>query len=213
MSNNAEKELRSFSGDADLHDWLIEHQFIGTSAVSHDIRLDQDWYRPGSESYIISFSINQRDTDGSESSNAFIGKACIKAPCTETMTEWVQRRKFLEGIGIHVPRLYAVSKASLIEERIEHTIEDAYTLGSPEAKADIARDLYNTYASLSSAGFMPRVMHDVRSRGNDAVIVDFGEDLGGIMRESGRSQEVYSAFGRHAVKATLGELSLTHLEF
>lgn len=212
MKNHAEQELRSLSAEANFQEWLTEHQFIDADATSFDIQLDQDWHRPGSESYIIAFSIIQEKKNAERSAKSFIGKACIKAPCSETMEEWIQRRKILEDLDIPTPRLHAASTASLIEERIEFTVEEAYRQGSSDVRGEIVRSLYGIYSSLLTAGFLPRVMHDMRSRGNDAVVIDFGEDLGGILREYQGIPGTYSAFGRNAVRATLGKSSLVYLD-
>jgi hypothetical protein len=40
------------------------------------------------------------------------------------------------------------------------------------------------YQKVIKAGFRPLNFSDVRSRGNDIVLVDFGEDLGGRLGDA-----------------------------
>ena len=95
------------------------------------------------------------------------------------MQEWLRRRTVLEESGISVPRLYAVGSATLIEEYIPFSLKDAFNAGNQSQKKNIAGSLLQTYKELATLGFRPRLMNDLRSRGDDVVLVDFGEDLGG----------------------------------
>lgn len=135
-----------------------------------------DWWKPGgSETYIATFSILQQDGVRHD----LIAKSCIKMCPKETMHEWLDRRSILTENGVLFPELYAVDGATLVEEYIPYSFKDAYNVADVSVKKELHYKYIDMYKKICGSGFKPASMHDVRSRGNDVVMIDVGEDLGG----------------------------------
>lgn len=135
-----------------------------------------NWWKPGgAETYIATFSISHQDG----SINDLIAKSCIKLCPKETMDEWIDRRNILSINGVHFPEIYTVDGATIVEEYIPYSFKDAYKSADQETKEVLRTNFIDTYKRIWGAGFSPVSMHDVRSRGDDVVMIDLGEDLGG----------------------------------
>lgn len=145
---------------------------LGVDSPS-DINILKDW-TPSGEVYSTEFTVNR---DGKD--EHLIAKACVKPLPTATVQEWIQRREEISGAGISVPELKNVSDATIIEEFIPYTFQEAYNLSDDSTKEKMKNLFFEAYQILISQGFLPTSLHDIRSRGSDLVIVDFGEDLGG----------------------------------
>lgn len=162
---------------------MSEH-FLGSSVLDQlgidsyeQIRIENPWYRGGAETYVTDFIIH--DAEGK--STHLIAKACIKFSPREAMAEWLDRRRLMESNGVNFPKLFAVDGATIVEEYIPHTFKEAYLLSEEESRQELRSGYIDAYKRICGAGFNPASLHDVRSRGNDVVVIDVGEDIGGHM--------------------------------
>jgi hypothetical protein len=171
----------SIQAEIDLHRgtisegaWLSSKGLIEAPSAPYEYELLNDWYMPGSESYILDFQISSLSK-----SKRVIAKACIKMFASETVREWTNRRLVIEQSGVAVPKLYSVAGPDYLEEHIPFTLKEVYQNTSDSQKNHLQREFFKTYQSIIELGFTPISLHDVRSRGEDVVLVDFGSDLGG----------------------------------
>ena len=134
-----------------------------------------EWWKPGgAETYTACFSLI--DNDGVH--RDLIAKACIKLCPRETTQEWLQRRAILSENGVHFPEIYAIEGATLVEEFIPYTFFEAYKTANQKQRSALEECFKNTYLKIIGAGFNPTSLHDLRSHGDDVVVIDVGEDLG-----------------------------------
>ena len=133
-----------------------------------------DWHRGGSETYLYEFEVR---TD--REPVHLVAKACVVSPASgplsEVFAEWLRRRRLLSEHGVEVPKLYTAHAATIVEEYIRFSFIEALALGE---RAQLLTQLGRTVGVLTNLGFPVLGLHDVRSRGEDVVWVDFGEDLG-----------------------------------
>jgi len=176
LPNNALKEIAHFSGDLGMNNWLYSVGLLQSEDADFTVNVHEDWQRLGAETYTMNFSV-----ESEAQTTSLIAKACIKIPPSSVMSEWVQRRQLLSAHDVPTPHLYAREGAVLIEEFIAHSFEQAYQ-SSDKNTQDMMRDrLMDLFCTLYVLGFRPNIgLSDLRSHGDDVVIVDFGEDLGGI---------------------------------
>lgn len=96
-----------------------------------------------------------------------------------TVDEWLTRRKLLDQAGIETPTLFGRNGATLLEEFIEHTlVERLAQIADSPACVELAAELGRSCRLVADLGFPCLSLHDLRSRGDDVVFVDFGQDLG-----------------------------------
>ncbi|MHA7820265.1 MAG: hypothetical protein ACX930_11520 [Erythrobacter sp.] len=151
-------------------------QQLGLNAVAAgELKVIKDWHRSGSETYSYVFgSVHEDDA------LAYRLKACVVTPgartINEVLSDWICRRLDLASSGMAVPALYASRDGVLLEEEIPFEASDALLSSS---RADFMASLIAGAKALWRNGFVPtNGFCDVRSRGADAVFVDFGADLG-----------------------------------
>lgn len=174
FTDSIKNELASHRGQVPENQWLAEKGIIETPDTPYSYNLMSDWHMPGSESYILDFEVLSR-----QRTERLIAKACIKSCATETVQEWHDRRQRIASAGIGVPKLYSTDRAVYIEEYIEMDMRAAHKCADPEVKSKLEDKFLDTYRKLGSLGFNVISLHDVRSHGDDIVLVDFGSDLGG----------------------------------
>jgi hypothetical protein len=138
---------------------------------------DGQWVRGGAESYIFRFQV-----DEDIAVKDVMIKACVAfgpgGRLSEILERWVQRRNLLRANGIATPQLYGYGHGVLIEEYVPHSLGEALCSASSNRK-ELLSGLAIYAAALSKLGFAPiGPFEDLRSRGRDVVVVDFGEDLG-----------------------------------
>ncbi len=137
------------------------------------------WYRGGAETYLFDFEL--RSESGTR---RFLLKACVAVGglrgTAEIVEEWVRRRAFLEHEGVAVPRSYGVHLSTILEEFIPLALREALVAaeGAPTARQSLLFELGRAAGILTRCGFPALQLNDLRSRGTDVVVVDFGEDLG-----------------------------------
>ena len=139
------------------------------------IEVNHPWYRGGAETYVSDFYLSRDNTR-----QHLIAKACIKFAPSETMAEWLERRKALSENGILLPELVVVDGATIVEEYIDFSFREAYESTSDvDVRAELHARYIDTFKRIVGAGFAPMSLSDVRSHGEDVVLIDVGEDIGG----------------------------------
>lgn len=134
-----------------------------------------DWERRGAETYSYIFDVV------SAARRRLILKACVALAVGRSIDtvveEWLRRRSLLESHKVATPKLFGHGQGTILEEFVFHDIDEVLrTSAEPEL---IASELGYLAAVLVSLGFHPiQPFHDLRSRGLDVVVIDFGEDLG-----------------------------------
>jgi len=137
-----------------------------------DIHLIQDWRRGGAETYVTVFEVGGRK---------LIAKACIKLPPGEVVREWLERRRIMSENGVVFPEVIAVDSATIIEEFIPLEFIQAYKFADEGEREQLENGFLCTYKRIYGSGFSPTSLHDLRSHGDDVVVVDVGEDIGGYV--------------------------------
>lgn len=145
--------------------------------------ISSKWERGGAETYLDRFQFLIRDQIPVD----ILIKACVTftpgADLDSILDEWVDRRRLLSENGVKTPRLYGSGYGVLIEEFVPYELRTVLTSGG-EKPAKVLDELARYAATLSRLGFSPvDPFKDLRSHGDDIVVVDFGRDLGppGIM--------------------------------
>lgn len=172
--NSASKEIALHRGDVPEHRWLVGNGFLRTDSVPYNIAPINDWSRPGAESCVMDFEVVTQDTRVHA-----IAKTCVKSAPVEVINSWMMRRKRLKFFGVSVPRLYSRQDTSYIEEYIDYDLKTAFTDATDHGRKKLVDQFVAMHQSIAQAGFMPISLHDIRSRGDDVVIIDYGSDLGG----------------------------------
>jgi hypothetical protein len=171
---NAEHENQSDSAKTFLGPNTLELLAVADSSA---ITIINPWRQGGAETYITDFEVDR----GQDIKEHLIAKACIKFGPREAMEEWLERRRIMQENGVIFPEISVIDGATIIEEFIPYTFGEAYK-EAPEDQRAILRERYiDTYKRICGAGFTPASLHDVRSHGDDVVVIDVGEDIGGHM--------------------------------
>lgn len=139
-------------------------------------------------------------------------KACVAyeggTSLPDIFATWLARRETVTRAGVSTPRLHAAGRALLVEEYVPLTLTEA--LSSGQHRPELMQAIGATVARLLNAGFVPLSVHDWRSRGQDVVLVDFGQDLGPPNRaqdsEAGLLSEVLDTIARQRIELTPAEV-------
>jgi hypothetical protein len=172
-----EKELLLASGEKEVKSALISLGIIpGDTSWCH-VRELGEWTRAGSETYTYEFIV-----ESDLATRHLIAKACVAlgpgSSVGEISREWLRRRKLLTDSGVNTPRLYSAVSATMIEEYIPFTLVDAYKMAASDVRVHVSSELGRILGIISRLAFLALSLHDLRSRGEDIVVIDFGEDLG-----------------------------------
>ena len=146
------------------------------------LRTVMDWHRSGAETYSYIFAI----LHSSNIERRYRLKACVSFGSNSTVEGilqlWILRRSVLAAEGVSVPKLIASGWGLILEEEIPLHVSKALQSVSSEK---VLAQLLNIAAAIARLRFLPvNGLADIRSRGNDAVYVDFGSDLGAPNRIS-----------------------------
>jgi hypothetical protein len=146
------------------------------------LRTVMDWHRSGAETYSYVFAI----LHNSNIERRYRFKACVSLGSYTTVEDilqlWILRRSLLAAEGVSVPKLIAIGSGLILEEEIPHHVSKVLQSVSSEK---VLAQLLNIAAAIARLRFLPvNGLADIRSRGNDAVYVDFGSDLGASNRIS-----------------------------
>lgn len=156
------------------------------TSLNYRLKLIRDWEPGGAETYICQFQIIEDNKE-----QDYILKACTKMSCGHVAKEWIDRRNLIKK-ELNTPKLFGCAKATFLEEYIPYTLFEVFHQSTKEKQQDFICQLANFCKSIDNWGFRPiALFHDLRSRGNDIVMIDFGEDLGGFSLEPTNNLELY----------------------
>ena len=177
-----EGELCRLANAPDLAVAFAKLGFAADGQELPQLRMVMDWHRSGAETYSYTFTT----LDSSNNERKYRLKACVSwGPNTTIETiikSWILRRSVLAAEGVSVPRLIASGSGLILEEEIPHHVSLALQSVSSER---VLAQLLNIAAAIARLRFLPvNGLEDIRSRGNDAVYIDFGSDLGSPNRIS-----------------------------
>lgn len=171
-----ESELIRLSGGASWSDALRKLRFDEFGRLQpYEVR---GWHRSGAESYLYLFDLR---LDGVARYHLAL-KACapsfsVATTIEETLERWTMRRLHLAGQGVQTPQLHHSGAGVILEEFIPYSITDL--VGTRGYRLDVLESVARYCAVLEKEGFnVVAPFHDLMSRGSDAVVVDFGSDLG-----------------------------------
>lgn len=180
MSWTIEAELCKTAGKDSAAE-AIEALGLTTSADRpYTVREISAWQRLGAETYLYDFEV----TSSAGASVRAVVKACIAPPSegglAATMQEWLRRRYLIEGAGPSLtPVLFGATAATVVEEWIPFGFFDRLRSASTSAdRMALLRSGGSAAAALGFLEFNPLSLGDMRTRGTDAVLIDFGFDLG-----------------------------------
>jgi hypothetical protein len=164
---------------ANAPDLAIAFAKLGFAADGRELprlRTVMDWHRSGAETYSYTFAI----LDSSNIERKYRLKACVSwgpnATIQGILQLWILRRSVLAAEGVSVPKLIASGSGLILEEEIPLHVSVALQSASAEK---VQAQLLNIAAAVARLRFLPvSGFADIRSRGDDAVYVDFGSDLG-----------------------------------
>lgn len=168
-------EITRASGQALFDDAIMLLDMAPDGTPPFRLEVERDWWASGSETYALVFAV----VDARGRSYRYIVKSfvTIGSPISERVDELVRRRQHVESLGVQVPRLLFRTGGDIYEEYIDKGIREAGEVSEATAR-ELFAALNSTIQLLEAAGYSPISLHDVRSRGTDCVLVDFGEDLG-----------------------------------
>jgi hypothetical protein len=177
-----EGELCRIANTSDVATAVTKLGFASDGQELPRLRTVMDWHRSGAETYSYTFSIS----DSSNIERRYRLKACVPWGPHSTIEGilqlWVQRRSMLAAEGVSVPKLIAVGSGLILEEEIPLHVSMALQSVSSER---VLAQILNIAVAIARLRFLPiNGLADVRSRGDDAVYVDFGSDLGSPNRVS-----------------------------
>ena len=177
-----EGELCRLANAPDLAIAFAKLGFVPSGQELPRLRTVMDWHRSGAETYSYTFAI----LDSSNIERRYRLKACVSwgpnATIEDIIELWILRRSLLAAEGVSVPRLIASGSGLILEEEIPHHVSMALQSVSSER---VLAQLLNIAAAIARLRFLPvNGLKDIRSRGNDAVYIDFGSDLGSPNRVS-----------------------------
>lgn len=171
-------ELQKLTGASSEAEALFELGIIPDIGISYKLRTDSNWQRGGAETYIYRFwvSVKQNIETG------YIIKACVSPNVflgiEGVIKEWLSRRELLSQNGVKVPKLFFAGQGVIIEEFIPWELRQ-YIKSNPDSLKILLPSIINYVETISQLGFAPiDCFTDLRTRGNDVVVIDFGEDMG-----------------------------------
>ncbi len=172
-----EKELCKLSGGISLQNALFNLGLINYEKEMFSIRRDTDWVRGGDETYIYRFWVQH----GNGKEDGYIIKACVALDLHSSINgilqKWVKRRNLLFRNGVATPKLIICGYGVIVEELIPYDLKSI--LLDTALRQGIFIELASTIGIVARLGFEPiTILHNLRSRGSDVVMVDFGQDLG-----------------------------------
>lgn len=178
MTWSLESELLTIAGQESVGASLAGLGLARTEQAHLVASSREGWVRSGAETYLYMFGVKDGD-----SFNTFALKACVAlgglAGVRSILSEWCRRRHHLDEMGVSTPTLFGVGQGVIIEEYIPHSFKSILNSTDESGVGDLLGTLSQLVSQLLDSGYLPVSLHDLRSRGDDAVVIDFGEDLGG----------------------------------
>lgn len=172
-----EKELCKLAGVEDFYDALRTLHIITEKCWPLNVVKSDSWERGSAETYIYKFWIQESE----KQLTGYVIKACVAfSPASSLeaiLNEWVERRRLVEANGVDTPRLYTYGHGVILEELIPHELKSRVIEASDPTV--LLKQVAVVVGTLLKLGFNSiNVLDDLRTRGTDVVMIDFGEDLG-----------------------------------
>ena len=176
---SVEKELMQLTLKPTAEEALWELGLLPSPQSGFAVRTTGEWLRSGAETFSCDFAV---ETDEGKLTRCRI-KACVayspNRSLASILDSWIQRRTLLAAAGAATPKLIAWGKGVIVEEWIPNVLKDCMTSGTPDHLWHLCRHMAETAGIIARSRFQPvSFFADLMSRGDDVVIVDFGEDLG-----------------------------------
>ena len=170
-----EKELIYLAGGSSIETSMVNLGLIGSLSEAFFIdSANSSWCKLGSETWSYRFKILLE-----EHSIDLIVKCCAPSfapiPVSEICDKWFLRRRCLCDSGVTAPCVLVRKGATWIEEYVPFSLEEALRENEYD---DVIESLAYTLSILYTSGYQPISLHDIRSTGHNAVLIDFGWDLG-----------------------------------
>lgn len=177
-----QNELCQVAQTESLNQALYQLKMIESPDSKFSLLEDGPWEREGADTYIYKFQVKE----GEKPEDAYVVKACtafsLVNNLNEIFEEWLRRRQLLSDFGVSTPKLIARGNGVIIEESVPYQLRDLLkneVRATPYSVDERLIDLTLYSAALYSLGFLSIApFNDLRSRGKDAVVIDFGQDLG-----------------------------------
>lgn len=173
-----ESELLRLSGKPTTSEALASLGIVPSNGCDFQIvPSTEGWFRSGAETYLYKFSIRTEQIE-----RELVLKACVAfgigTTVSRILASWMKRRAALVAAGIQSPFLYGWGNGVILEEFVPFTVRQVLT-ERPNSREAVLCSLARLSGTLSAMGFEPLQIHtDLRSRGSDSVLIDFGQDLG-----------------------------------
>jgi hypothetical protein len=182
MAWSLQAEICKLAQEDSLDLAFFKLEILDSVKSKFSLREDADWVRGGAETYIYRFWVKV-DT---KVEAGYILKACTAYSPVDSLSTildaWVYRRRLLADLGVSTPRLYSYGNGLILEELVPHSFRDILAAEfKPASHLPDERLMHLAHysAALYSLGFLSIApFDDLRSRGTDCVVIDFGEDLG-----------------------------------
>ncbi|OXR47104.1 hypothetical protein B7C42_00226 [Nocardia cerradoensis] len=164
-------EGRSFSNAVGL--------LIGSEVAQDSVSLElvSDWHRPGAEAFICRFRLTWHD-----GCSDFLLKCpvSVAARPSDVIARWVDRSAHIQRyLPTATPKVYFSGGGTLCAEYIPYDFWELLgKAASIRERERMLASLAGMVSALAKGGFSPSDLSDLRSRGNDCVLVDVGDDLG-----------------------------------
>jgi hypothetical protein len=172
------KELEKLAGAHSTKGALRKFGLLGAEEDDFElISAPEGWYRSGAETYLYRFRVRKEGVE-----TPLVLKACVAYSPPTTLEailhNWMERRELLSSRGVLTPKLYAWGYGEVLEEDVLFDLDGL--LQKPDPPSDsLLLAMADVAGVIASLGFLPiGLFGDLRSHGEDVVVVDFGQDLG-----------------------------------
>jgi len=171
-----EKELREVAGAGSFDEALRALGMVAENEGEALVVEETAWTRAGSETYVFRFSVQPPR----KAPRAFLLKACVAfspgSSPDEILDSWIERRAILSRLGVGTPRLHGRGKGIIVEEYVKYSLREVL---ARDPKKSTLIDMAHLAGALVVSGFASvQPFRDLRSRGDDVVMIDFGADIG-----------------------------------
>lgn len=208
MTWTLESEICAAAGGGPLDRALVALGVCDEECRGCTIETEREWHRAGAETYALVAAITH---SAGERTRLYL-KACVAlgdlSGVSRIVDEWIDRRAVVSAHGVSVPRLYAIHSGTLIEEYLPYMVLDL--LHHRPRLSALLESLGSTAGVLTRLGFPAFAVNDWMSRGEDVVIVDFGQDLGPpgmtVRSHAAVLEELLRAVERHRIALNSSEL-------
>lgn len=177
MTRTLEDEFCALGGASDIADAVTALGILPDATHFSRLEILKDWYRSGAETYLAICRIQSHHRAPID----VAVKACIaiteRMSVEATLKAWLRRRAHVSRNEVSTPQLFGHGDGILIEEYIPYGLSEA--IDRSHDIAPFATAAVKVAAALARLGYQPTSLFgDLRSRGSDVVLVDFGADLG-----------------------------------